>query len=111
MEEHSTLEKGSNIKVDEEGSKVLKGWIIALLIISTVGIVIYDLSIQSENSEYEDTNFGEVLGRLMIEIGLMVSAILLIGIGLSSRKRDPSVRFGCLLLSGVLIAFMLMTFF
>lgn len=97
--------------IKNNGTKVMNGWIIGLMILATVGIVVYEISLNSEMIEYGEDNAGGLIGRIAIEIGLMVSAILLIKTGLSTDgKRDSTIKFGCLLVGGVLIAFTLITF-
>ena len=102
------LRKQSNKNIE---SDFLMGFIIALLAFSTLGMVIYEVGSNIERLEDEEEYNGELLGRLMIEIGLMVSSILLISFGLGMKKSDSTIRFGCLLIGGIIVAFTLITFF
>lgn len=92
-------------------STTIKRLIIFGLILGTIGIIIY--SISSDYVKIEENISGaltNLVGKLFIEIGMMLSSIMLIVIALFKEDYDITLRFGCLLISGIIIAFIMITF-
>lgn len=97
---------------DKKNSSIgVKDWIIIGLII--VGIGLFVSSFGSEFINLEDAEDGEIIdfiGNLLIKIGLTISSILFIYFALFMERYDVTLRFGCLLVAGVIIAFEMLSF-
>jgi hypothetical protein len=98
-------------KGKKDSSEGIKEWIIIGLII--VGVGLFVSSFGSEFFNLEDAEGGEIIdfvGKLIIKIGLIISSILLIYFALFMERYDVTLRFGCLLVAGVIIAFEMLSF-
>jgi len=95
----------------EKESKTLKKTIIVGLSIFALGILIYSFGSNFQHIERQgDGAIVDFLGKLVIQVGMTLTSISLIYLALYKKKYDVIIRFGCLLVAGVIIAFEMISF-
>ncbi len=98
------MENMENPKKTEIKNLVLIG-----LIIITIGMIIYSFGTDFKNAKEQDSEqMVDFVGKLVIGIGMMLTAISLIIIALFTEKYETTIRFGCILVAGILIAFIML---
>jgi hypothetical protein len=95
---------------DNDPIKVIQTWIIILLSLSALGMIIVNFFDDINRIENEEIIGFHLVGRMLAQTGLMASAILFVKVAFMKERFDSLMRFGSLLVSGVLIAFTLMIF-
>ena len=98
-------------KTIRDNAKPFKDLIIVGLILVAIGLFIHSFGTDYARIEFERLGaVADFVGKLIIKIGMIISSIALIIFALYMEKYDITIRFGCLLVAGVIIAFEMLSF-
>lgn len=80
-----------------KGTDKIKILVVVGLVLVTFGLIIYSSSVGYERIEHDEEGaYFDLIGTLLIEIGIMLSSIMLISFALFKKEYDVTIRYGCL---------------
>ena len=85
------------------GTKVVKAAVMAGLSLCFVGVLLFSFLIYKHHK-----SAIEAAGFILFEVGIMFTSLMLVGIAIYGEGYDTTLRFGFVLMSSVLLAFLML---
>ncbi len=103
--------KETSFENKEKSNTMLKICVIIGLAIFSFGLLVHQFGTNFEQSNLlNDGSVVDFIGKFIILIGMIMTSIILMSIALFKTKVDVTIRFGCLLVGGIVIAFEMIAF-